>query len=58
MTKKCVHIGVMVLVLAGLLFGISNSTLAQEKVTLRTIGGPDPHGYEAAEDNLFEKVSP
>ena len=58
MIKKCVHIGVMVLVLTGLLFGISNSTLAQEKVIIRTIGGPDPHGYETAENDLFEKVYP
>lgn len=58
MIKKCVHIGVMVLVFTGLLFGISNSTLAQEKITLRTIGGPDPYGYETAENDLFEKVYP
>ena len=58
MIKKCSHIGVMVLVLTGLLFGVSSSTLAQEKIILRTIGGPDPHGYEAADNDAFEKVYP
>jgi len=42
---------------AGLILS-SVQAFAQDKIVLRTIGGPDPDGSEAAENDLFEKVYP
>lgn len=55
--RKKFYVLVMGVLCAGLILG-SIQAFAQEKIVLRTIGGPDPEGIETGENDLFEKAYP
>lgn len=55
--RKKIYVKVLGFVCLGLIL-CTSQLWAQEKIVLRTIGGPDPHGYEAAENELFTRLYP